>query len=350
MTVIATALKHLLAAGVTGDALVTAIAEIEAATLDAERSKPAPVSKGAERQARYRARNRQVGRLSDVDWLPLKGAVIRRDGCCQYCGTTERLTADHVVPLSRGGSNDLENLVCACIPCNASKGGRTVEEWKSGAGPHHGDVTLRNGDAPLPSEVSPTPPSYQPSPEPTPFTPLKGGVSPSQRKELVEAIFALQPVVGGRRKSGRPDIDKALGSALNRGGASADILAALTAFYALPASLEADGKFANGAAVMLNNDRWRDFLPGGQQPQAPPRPAWTGPAELRAWIAEEAGGEAFAVGHVDPTKWDPTHRWLIAPNVFLAKRLTEQAPRSLAKGRVTVITAAQAAQMLNEAA
>lgn len=51
MTPIATALKHLIAAGVTGDALVTAIAEIEASS--------APVrSKGAERTARWRERHK----------------------------------------------------------------------------------------------------------------------------------------------------------------------------------------------------------------------------------------------------------------------------------------------------
>jgi len=58
MTVIATALKHLLAAGVTGDALVTAISELEAAAMEDAKYAPRPRSKGAERQARYRDKER----------------------------------------------------------------------------------------------------------------------------------------------------------------------------------------------------------------------------------------------------------------------------------------------------
>lgn len=48
--------------------------------------------------------------------------------CCQYCGRPqatlkprESLTRDHVVPLSRGGTNDWGNVVTACSPCNTRK-------------------------------------------------------------------------------------------------------------------------------------------------------------------------------------------------------------------------------------
>jgi 5-methylcytosine-specific restriction endonuclease McrA len=55
--------------------------------------------------------------------------VLRRDGHrCQYCGSRERLTLDHVVPKSRGGPDAWDNLVAACVPCNNKKGNRTPEE------------------------------------------------------------------------------------------------------------------------------------------------------------------------------------------------------------------------------
>ena len=55
--------------------------------------------------------------------------VLRRDRfCCQYCGTREHLTIDHVLPKSRGGPDTWENLVAACARCNARKGSRTPEE------------------------------------------------------------------------------------------------------------------------------------------------------------------------------------------------------------------------------
>lgn len=55
--------------------------------------------------------------------------VLRRDRFrCQYCGSRERLTVDHVMPKSRGGRDSWENLVAACVPCNNRKGCRTPEE------------------------------------------------------------------------------------------------------------------------------------------------------------------------------------------------------------------------------
>ncbi len=37
-------------------------------------------------------------------------------------------TIDHVLPRSRGGTDDPENLVTACRPCNTRKANRTPEE------------------------------------------------------------------------------------------------------------------------------------------------------------------------------------------------------------------------------
>lgn len=38
-------------------------------------------------------------------------------------------TLDHVLPRSRGGSDNLVNLVLSCVSCNSSKGKRTPGEW-----------------------------------------------------------------------------------------------------------------------------------------------------------------------------------------------------------------------------
>jgi 5-methylcytosine-specific restriction endonuclease McrA len=56
-------------------------------------------------------------------------AVFARDSwTCQYCGTTSHLTVDHVIPRSRGGASDWENIVTSCAPCNRRKGNRTPVE------------------------------------------------------------------------------------------------------------------------------------------------------------------------------------------------------------------------------
>lgn len=55
--------------------------------------------------------------------------VLKRDGNrCQYCGTHEDLTIDHVIPRSRGGQDTWENLVAACNRCNHKKGNHTPKE------------------------------------------------------------------------------------------------------------------------------------------------------------------------------------------------------------------------------
>ncbi len=56
--------------------------------------------------------------------------LFARDGWkCVYCGTSgNRLTLDHVVPRSRGGTSVWENVVTSCAPCNHRKGDRLLEE------------------------------------------------------------------------------------------------------------------------------------------------------------------------------------------------------------------------------
>jgi 5-methylcytosine-specific restriction endonuclease McrA len=50
---------------------------------------------------------------------------------CQYCGKrypSEELTYDHVLPKSRGGRTEWNNIVTCCIECNRKKGGRSPRE------------------------------------------------------------------------------------------------------------------------------------------------------------------------------------------------------------------------------
>lgn len=70
--------------------------------------------------------------------LPL--ITERCAGRCAYCGTNkpgkpgrskvEQWCLDHVISLSRGGSNDARNLVLACFKCNASKNSKDVEQFR----------------------------------------------------------------------------------------------------------------------------------------------------------------------------------------------------------------------------
>ena len=51
--------------------------------------------------------------------------VWRRDqGRCAGCGSRENLEYDHIVPVSRGGSNTARNVELLCEVCNRSKSDR----------------------------------------------------------------------------------------------------------------------------------------------------------------------------------------------------------------------------------
>ena len=49
---------------------------------------------------------------------------LRDKFTCQYCGEKKDLTFDHLLPKSKGGITDWENVVTACSSCNVKKGGR----------------------------------------------------------------------------------------------------------------------------------------------------------------------------------------------------------------------------------
>ena len=55
----------------------------------------------------------------------VKIAVSARDGGrCRQCGSTDKLHFDHVIPLSRGGSNSVANIQLLCGVCNRAKGAK----------------------------------------------------------------------------------------------------------------------------------------------------------------------------------------------------------------------------------
>lgn len=65
-----------------------------------------------------------------------KHTITRKDmariynGSCFNCGTTDNLSADHIIPISRGGNHSIGNLMTLCRSCNASKRDLLLVEWK----------------------------------------------------------------------------------------------------------------------------------------------------------------------------------------------------------------------------
>jgi len=81
------------------------------------------------RRANHRRRARLAGSNSPGVTREEWAAVVEFfDGCCAYCGkpATE---LDHIVPISRGGRDALDNVQPACRKCNASKNSKLLGEW-----------------------------------------------------------------------------------------------------------------------------------------------------------------------------------------------------------------------------
>lgn len=60
------------------------------------------------------------------EWILKKDEYYNK---CGYCGESKKLTKDHKTPLSRGGTNNIENIIPACKECNSAKCDKTYEEF-----------------------------------------------------------------------------------------------------------------------------------------------------------------------------------------------------------------------------
>lgn len=78
---------------------------------------------------RYRANKKQaVGGHTAVEVTSL---YAEQQGQCAYCGIRlfDEYQHDHVIPLSRGGSDYITNILLSCATCNQSKGNKSLSQW-----------------------------------------------------------------------------------------------------------------------------------------------------------------------------------------------------------------------------
>ena len=63
----------------------------------------------------------------------LRFEILKRDRVCQLCGAGRNdavLEVDHIVPRSKGGSNDPDNLQVLCARCNRGKSNRDDTDFR----------------------------------------------------------------------------------------------------------------------------------------------------------------------------------------------------------------------------
>ena len=80
-------------------------------------------------------KNKYKKRLYNTDvklWYKLLKIIFERDNyTCTYCGKIGgKLEGDHIIPISKGGTNELHNLTTSCRKCNRQKKDKTSIEFK----------------------------------------------------------------------------------------------------------------------------------------------------------------------------------------------------------------------------
>lgn len=95
------------------------------------------------RVAKRTRRAREHDARGDYTWSQVIRLHLLSDRRCSYCDEhVAQPEPDHVVPISRGGRNDISNILSCCQRCNGDKGDMTLTEW-AGYRARHGKPTLR---------------------------------------------------------------------------------------------------------------------------------------------------------------------------------------------------------------
>ena len=79
----------------------------------------------AQKQRRRGYEKGNGGAFTDIEWATLKEHYHFRCLCCGKSGV--RLTPDHVLPLSMGGTSDISNIQPLCRSCNSRKNARYID-------------------------------------------------------------------------------------------------------------------------------------------------------------------------------------------------------------------------------
>jgi 5-methylcytosine-specific restriction endonuclease McrA len=70
---------------------------------------------------RHKSKNTRTRGRYDYQWQKVRAEAIRLQPYCLFCGSTQDLTGDHILPLKEGGMNVLDNVRVLCRSCNTRR-------------------------------------------------------------------------------------------------------------------------------------------------------------------------------------------------------------------------------------
>lgn len=79
---------------------------------------------GSQEKANVKRKNITAKQIRDL--------LAKQGGMCAYTGVelcAENISADHIIPLARGGSHDIENIALVTRQVNYAKGDNTLEDF-----------------------------------------------------------------------------------------------------------------------------------------------------------------------------------------------------------------------------
>jgi hypothetical protein len=102
-----------------------------------ERNQVLATTMELEKEAVLDALKRYANRRSEANYKisnqQFRAMIFSRDGWkCKACSAIEALCVDHIIPVSKGGSDELDNLQTLCKSCNSRKGSKIDYDFSVG--------------------------------------------------------------------------------------------------------------------------------------------------------------------------------------------------------------------------